>query len=468
MDFISRVKEGIGTYIQKGDSVVVGVSGGPDSTALLHILNNLKNEYKLKIFVAHFNHKLRGKASEADAIFVKKLADSYGLDFIKAESDTKSVAAGRKGGLEKVAREERYVFFIKSALTFGAKKIVLAHTKDENIETILYRFIKGAGAHGLSGIPAVRKVFEGEFGIRNLSGINLYIVRPLVNEYKSDLLVYFRQNGLKYRVDASNEKNIYDRNKIRNVLIPLIEKKFNPNFKENISNMASILGAENDYIELETEKQAGRVMKGGDDGCVYINVNSLKKMHPAIRARVIMAALQRILEHHRKIRFPLIKSIESVLAGRKNVALPESFDCYIEAGSLVFARKEIKEKETKIIRIESITGTDEYAFGGRKLRIKVLKNTGKFKLTDKKKAYLDSEKVRFPVYIRRRKEGDRFMPYGMDKLVKLKKYLNTAKIHKDPVLVTDKSRILWVAGSRIDDRYKVTQDTRRILLVEMI
>jgi tRNA(Ile)-lysidine synthase len=467
MEFIERVRESIGNFIQKGDKIIVGVSGGPDSTALLHLLASFRKELKLTLRVAHFNHKLRGKASEADAVFVKKLADSYGLDFIKAESDTKSVAARTKGGLEKVARDERYIFFIRTALTFGATKIALAHTKDEDIETVLFRFIKGAGAHGLSGIPDVRKVYEGEFGIKDLK-TDLYIIRPLLFEYKADILAHFRKQGMKFRTDASNEKNLYARNKIRNVLIPLIEKEFNPNFKENISNMSAILDAENDYLELITDKVARKEIRQDEDDIISVSVRSLKKMHPAVRSRVIMAALQRILEHHRKIKFQLIKGIEALLSGGKNAALPEKFDCWVEGGRLVFARKQPPPEEQKPVVIESITGVDAYEFGGKKFRLSVIKNTGNLKLKDKKKAYIDSEKAKFPVVIRHRKKGDRFVPYGMKESVKLKKFINTSKLKAGPVVVADKGRVMWVVGERLDDRFKVTPDTRRILLIELV
>jgi tRNA(Ile)-lysidine synthase len=467
MDFITRIKEGIGNFIQKGDKIIVGVSGGPDSTALLHLLASFKKEYRLTLHVAHFNHRLRGKASEADVVFVKKLADSYGLDFIKAESDTKAVAARLKGGLEKVARDERYIFFIKTALTFGATKIALAHTKDEDIETILFRFIKGAGAHGLSGIPDVRKVYDGEYGIHGLPA-DLYIIRPLLYEYKADILAHFRKQGMKFRTDASNEKNLYARNKIRNILIPLIEKEFNPNFKENISNMAAILDAENDYFEMITEKIAGREIRRDAEDVISISLRSMKKMHPAVRSRVIMTALQGILQHHRKIKFQLIKSIEALLSGKKNVALPEKFDCCVENGRLVFARKQPPPEKEKPILIESIAGVDAYEFGGKKLRLSVITNTGKLNLKNKNKAYIDSEKVKFPLFIRRRKEGDRFVPYGMKEPVKIKKFINTAKLKTGPVIVTDKTRVMWIAGERLDDRFKVTTDTRRILLIELV
>ncbi len=375
-DLYERVKENLNNFIKKGDKILVGVSGGPDSTLLLYILNNVKKEFNLKLYVAHFNHKLRGKASEEDAKFVAKLANSYGLDFIKGESDTRSVAELRRGGLEKVAREERYVFFIKTAISFGINKIALAHNKDDNIETVIHRFIKGAGAQGLSGIPAIRKICEGEFGIKSLP-FDIYIIRPLINEYKSSILEYFKKQGIKYRIDASNYENIYDRNKIRNILIPLVEKNFNMNFKENISNLAVLMGIENDYLQRESEKEARKIIRIEDENRVSINIKALKRLHPAIRLRVIRAALQMIFESKRKITFILIRNIENVIMGMKNINLPEDIRYRFENDSIIFERVEEAKEEISKITIEKITGIDVYKFGGQKIKFSIIKNTDK-------------------------------------------------------------------------------------------
>jgi tRNA(Ile)-lysidine synthase len=433
----------------------------------LYILNNVKKEYNLKLYVAHFNHKLRGKSSEEDAKFVSKLANSYGLDFIKGESDTRSVAELRRGGLEKVAREERYVFFIKTAISFGINKIALAHNKDDNIETVIHRFIKGSGAQGLSGIPAIRKICEGEFGIKSLP-FDIYIIRPLINEYKSSIIEYFKKMGIKYRIDASNYENVYDRNKIRNILIPLIEKKFNLNFKENISNLAILMGIENDFLQRESEKEARKIIKIQDEGKVLMNIKALKKLHPAIRLRVIRASLQMIFESKRKITFVLIRNIENFIMGKKHVNLPEDIKCIIENDKIIFERVEEAKEEISRITIEKITGVDVYKFGGKKIKFSVVKNTGKFNLKEKRKGFIDSEKVKFPIIIRRRKQGDRFIPYGMNEKVRLKKYLISAKIKEEPILVCDSKSIMWVAGSRIDERYKIENNTKRILIMELI
>lgn len=461
------MKDNLNNFIKKGDKILVGVSGGPDSTILLYILNRVKKEYNLKLYVAHFNHKLRGKASEEDAKFVAKLANSYGLDFIKGESDTRSIAEIRRGGLEKVAREERYVFFIKTAISFGINKIALAHNKDDNIETVIHRFIKGSGAQGLSGIPAIRKICEGEFGIKSLP-LDIYIIRPLINEYKSSILEYFKKEGIKYRIDASNYENVYDRNKIRNILVPIIEKKFNLNFKENISNLAVLMGIENDYLQRESEKEARKIIKIEDEGKISIKINSLKRLHPAIRLRVIRSAMQMIFESKRKITFVLIRNIENIIVGKKGINLPEDIKYKFDNDRIIFERVEEAKEEISKITIEKITGIDVYKFGGEKLKFSIVKNTGKFNLKDKRKAFIDSEKIKFPIIIRRRKAGDRFIPYGMDRKVRLKKYLISAKIKEEPVLICDFKNIMWVAGSRIDDRYKLTDTTKRILLIEIL
>ena len=372
-NLFERVKDNLGNFIKKGDKILVGVSGGPDSTLLLYILNGVKKEYNLKLYVAHFNHKLRGKASEKDAAFVAKLADNYGLDFIKGESDTRDVAETKRGGLEKVAREERYVFFIKTAISFGINKIALAHNKDDNIETVIHRFIKGSGAQGLSGIPAIRKICEGEFGIKSLPS-DIYIIRPLINEYKSSILDYFKKEGMKYRIDASNYENVYDRNKIRHILVPLIEKKFNSNFKENISNLAVLMGIENDYLQRESEKEARKIVKIEEEGRVSINVKVLKRLHPAIRLRVIRAAMQMIFESKRKITFVLIRNIDNVISGRKSINLPEDIKYRVENDRMIFERIEEAKEEISRITIEKITGVDVYKFGGKKIKFSVVKN----------------------------------------------------------------------------------------------
>jgi tRNA(Ile)-lysidine synthase len=427
----------------------------------------VKKEYNLKLYIAHFNHKLRGRASEEDAVFVAKLADAYGLDFIKGESDTRDVAETKRGGLEKVAREERYVFFIKTAISFGINKIALAHNKDDNIETVIHRFIKGSGAQGLSGIPAIRKICEGEFGIKSLPS-DIYVIRPLINEYKSSILDYFKKEGMKYRIDASNYENVYDRNKIRHILVPLVEKKFNSNFKENISNLAVLMGIENDYLQRESEKEARKIVKVEEEGRVSINVKVLKRLHPAIRLRVIRAVLQMIFESKRKITFVLIRNIDNVIFGRKNINLPEDIKYRIENDRIIFERVDEAKEEISRITIEKITGVDVYKFGGKKIKFSVVKNERKFNLKEKRKAFIDSEKVKFPIVIRRRRPGDRFMPFGMNAKVRLKKYLISAKIKEDPVLICDAKNIMWVAGSRIDERYKIENTTRRVLLVELL
>lgn len=466
-NLLERVKENLNNFIKKGDKILVGVSGGPDSTLLLYILNSVKKEYNLKLYVAHFNHKLRGKASEKDSKFVSKIANSYGLDFIRGESDTRSVAEIRRGGLEKVAREERYVFFIKTAISLGINKIALAHNKDDNIETVIHRFIKGSGAPGLSGIPAIRKVCEGEFGIKSLP-LDIYIIRPLINEYKSSILDYFKKEGIKYRIDASNFESVYDRNKIRNILIPVIEKNFNINFKENVSNFAVLMGIENDYLQRESEKEARKIIKIEDEGKVSINIRVLKRLHPAIRLRIIRSALHMIFESKRKITFALIRNIENVIMGKKNINLPEDIKWRLEEKRIIFERFEEAKEEISKITIEKITGIDVYKFGGQKIKFNIVKNTGKFNLKNKKKGFIDSEKVKFPIIIRRRKPGDRFMPFGMKQIVKLKKYLISAKIRENPILICDSRNIMWIAGHRIDERYKIESSTRRILFIELL
>ncbi|MCX8125422.1 MAG: tRNA lysidine(34) synthetase TilS, partial [Spirochaetes bacterium] len=179
-------------------------------------------------------------------------------------------------------------------------------------------------------------------------------------------------------------------------------------------------------------------------------------------------AMQMIFESKRKITFTLIRNIENIIIGKKCINLPEDIKFRFENDRIIFERIEEAKEEISKITIEKITGVDIYKFGGKKIKFSIIKNTGKFNLKEKNKGFIDSEKVKFPIIIRRRKAGDRFIPFGMTEKVRIKKFMISAKIKEEPILICDAKNIMWIAGVRIDDRYKITENTKRILLIEIL
>jgi tRNA(Ile)-lysidine synthase len=459
---VSSFTKNFHKFISKGDVVLVGVSGGPDSVALFHLLNLMKYTYKLTIYAAHFNHKLRGKDSVMDAAFVKKLAGLYGVPFIYGEKDIKKLALTSDGGTEKIAREERYKFFIENALRIHASKIAIAHNKDDNAETVLFRLISGSGAEGLSGIAPVRRVNYGEFGVNSLflKQGKLFLVRPLIGILKKDIVDYLKQEKLSFVIDSTNNSDMYVRNKIRHNLIPSIEKDYNLSFKDALANTAGIMTVENDFME-NAAKAAFSKSARFTGSSMELKISGLKSMHRAVRLRVLKSALKTMVLHQRKITSRVVSDAEECLLSGKKMSMPEGFVCEINGGSLV-VHKETKEVRRVPVIVKNVP--HNVIFDGAEFCFSEIDNKQRPDLKEPDHIYADLDKVVMPVTIRAKKNGDRFTPYGMTEKVRLKKYLNTSGSSGTAAVMSNKNGIIWAAG-RLDDSVKITPDTKRILKV---
>ena len=235
--------------IDKYDKIIVGVSGGPDSLALLYILNTLKKELKLKIHIAHLDHMLR-KNSAQDRKFVEGLARKLKLPVTTAQINVKALA--KKGSLEEIARNARLGFLFKVARDTRADKIALGHNLDDQAETVLMRILRGTGLYGLAGILPKREI----------SGYQ--IIRPLIEVRRKEIETYLKQKKIRPRIDISNSQEIYFRNKIRHKLLPLLEKEYNKNAKEVLSNMAETVGNDYDYLSGKAKAAYVSICIGGE------------------------------------------------------------------------------------------------------------------------------------------------------------------------------------------------------------
>ena len=339
MNLFLSVKNKIRNYISKGDSVIACVSGGPDSVAMLDLLFVMRKSEKFRLCVAHFNHKMRGRESRRDAAYVKKLASSYGLPFIYGEKDINKISKKSGFGPEKTAREERYRFFIREASKRKANKIALGHNLDDNAETMIFRFIKGAGSGALTGMPPARNIGQGEFGLKVKKPP--VIIRPLISEAGKDIKFYLKKKGIKFRTDSTNKENLYERNRVRNRLIPFVEENFNKNLKYTLSGTAAILSAENEFIQSVSDSVYPEIIfKRGR--FLRIDADRLKGINRAVRIRVIRAALKELLSHHRNITFNLISDIEEALLSGKTAHLPENFELKKKKGKMLFSKRKQK------------------------------------------------------------------------------------------------------------------------------
>lgn len=250
---------------------LIGVSGGRDSIALLNWLVNLG--YK-KLIVCHLNHQLRGRSSDADARFVEKLAAKYRVDFELGAANVRALAKKKKMSMETAAREARYSFFAKAAKRHGCRTIFLAHHADDLVETFLFNLIRGAG---LTGLAAMRDV-----STRRVDNVDLAIVRPLLSVWRTEIDDYAREHRLKFREDASNKNLAPMRNRIRNRIIPYLEKNLGRNIRQNIWRTAIIAAEEENWIDSEVPDSAN----------ADLSVPKLRALSVALQRRIILKWLR--------------------------------------------------------------------------------------------------------------------------------------------------------------------------------
>ena len=260
--------------IESGDKIVLGVSGGPDSISMLNILNEIKEEFKFEIYVAHVNHMIRKEADE-DERYVQKYCEKNNIQFFVKRADVEQIAKAKKLGTEETGRKIRYDFFEE----VDANKIAIAHNKNDKIETIIMNLLRGSSVSGLKGIEPKRD--------------NKYI-RPLIECERQEIEQYCEENKLEPRIDKTNFENDYTRNKIRNIVIPYIKKEFNPNIIETIDRLSQVATEESSYIELQAKEVYNKLLIQETENQIILNLKEFNKQNKVIKSRIILLAVKKI------------------------------------------------------------------------------------------------------------------------------------------------------------------------------
>lgn len=269
--------------IQNGDKIVIGVSGGPDSICLLHILNNLKEKYNIQLCVAHINHMIRENA---------KIDEQYVVDFCKKidvpafvlHSEVLNLAKQQKISIEEAGRNVRYEFFDEVLEKTGSNKIAIAHNYNDKAETVIMNVLRGSGISGLKGIEAKRD--------------NKYI-RPLIECTREEIENYCKENNLETRHDESNDENIYKRNKIRNIVIPYIKEEFNNNIISTINRLSIVATQEDEYINKIVEKEYNNICISKKENEIELDLKKFNNLDIVIKNRMILYIVN-ILRQHTK------------------------------------------------------------------------------------------------------------------------------------------------------------------------
>jgi len=509
--------------IEKGENVLVGVSGGPDSICLLHILDYLSDELDIKnILAMHVNHMLRGEESDADEEYVKELCETLGIKLFSVAINVKEIAEKTNLSIEEAAREARYNKFKALAEKIGNCKIAVAHNRNDQAETVLMNIIRGTGLDGLKGIDYKRG----------------NIIRPLLDVDRKEIEEYCIRHNLKPRTDSTNLMNIYTRNKIRLDVIPYINENFNVDIIENIVRMADLVRDDISYLKFVTEeayykcllkpdyenenKESSRYgAKSGDalkmkskdvvkrlyvertcddyDNVVLLDINKLKKLHKSIIKRVLRLAVENVRGNIKDIESVHINQIfQLCLEGRTGaeIHLPTNIRAAKSYNILkIFACKDSeynKDNNTRenkseqlqkttlqghsvnipgITRIEELNIEIEGTILNKESLddIENLKKMGYNSLIQ----FFDYEKIKEgpEVVLRNRHKGDLIKPLKSGGTKKLKEFMIDNKIPRDirdKILLLAKEReIIWVIGYRISDKFKVTENTKSILKLEV-
>ena len=461
---------------QPGNSVLIGVSGGPDSVALLYVLNILASRLSLGLGVAHLNHCLRQKESDHDAAFVESLAKKLNLPCYIQETDIRTYQRQHKLSTEEAARQVRYTFYNSVAATHRFSKVALGHHSDDNAELVLMYLFRGSGPLGLGGIPPVR---------------DAAIVRPFIEVGRPEIMDFLDKNGLEYVCDRSNQDVRFLRNRVRQHLIPLLKKEYNPTLVESLNRVSAILRSEDEWMEALVTPLYDQAVAAAQEHKTVLLVSKLSHLPAAAVRRIVRRVIAAIKGDLRRISFRHILAITRLIASgpeMRRLDLPDRISVRREGEHLIFS------KETMPLRLvrnpfgaaPSISTAPDYSYEIREPGILLIREIGrclKFEAADKKRlkdfrqaghltAFFDMDRLHFPLKVRNYRPGDCFTPLGMTGTQKIKKYFIDNKVPRAerircPLLLSA-GKIIWVAGHRIADSVKVLPTTQRVLKVEQV
>ena len=275
----NKVIETIKKYglIQAKDKIVLGVSGGPDSITMLDILRQIQEEFDFEIVVAHINHMIRKEAIQ-DEEYVKKYCEKNSIEFFVKRIDVMSVANNRKIGTEEAGRFVRYEFFDEILKQTESNKIAIAHNKNDKVETIIMHVLRGSGLSGLKGIEPIRG----------------NIIRPLIECEREEIEKYCDENRLEPRIDKTNFENDYTRNKIRNIVIPYIEKELNPNIIETIDRLSEVVKKEDRYLEKVALDVYDKILIKQELGQIILELKGFNEQDEVIKSRIILYTVKKL------------------------------------------------------------------------------------------------------------------------------------------------------------------------------
>lgn len=436
------------------EKLLLAVSGGPDSMAMLFAMKNISETMGFKLFIAHVNHGVRGELALRDQVFVEKTAKELNIPYYTKNVDM--VAYGKELGIssEDAGRLLRYGFFREVLSNLGGGYICVAHNKNDQAETVLLRILRGTGVEGLKAMELI----SGD------------IIRPLINVERTEIEDYIRDNKIETMLDHTNLQAIYSRNKVRLELIPYIQENFNPNIIDSLCRLSEIASWEMEIINKVVEKKFNLLVKNISSNSIIFKGDEFLSEDDSIKRKLIRRGIHHILGHLNGIQEVNVGTVLDLFNNGitgKAIHLPNNLMARISYNDYVIKTRKEEAKDPNIYKLHMGVNRIE------KLNMIVeISNVGEkdINFSDKSIKYFNKDMIHGDISIRFRADGDRFVPFGGRGTKKIKDYFIDKKIPKDkrdmtPIIV-DEEKILWIVGLSIDDRVRVI-DQCNVLKIEV-
>lgn len=436
------------------EKLLLAVSGGPDSMAMLFAMKNISETMGFKLFIAHVNHGVRGELALRDQVFVEKTAKELNIPYYTKNVDM--VAYGKELGIssEDAGRLLRYGFFREVLSNLGGGYICVAHNKNDQAETVLLRILRGTGVEGLKAMELI----SGD------------IIRPLINVERTEIEDYIRDNKIETMLDHTNLQAIYSRNKVRLELIPYIQENFNPNIIDSLCRLSEIASWEMEIINKVVEKKFNLLVKNISSNSIIFKGDEFLSEDDSIKRKLIRRGIHHILGHLNGIQEVNVGTVLDLFNNGitgKAIHLPNNLMARISYNDYVIKTRKEEAKDLNIYKLHMGVNRIE------KLNMIVeISNVGEkdINFSDKSIKYFNKDMIHGDISIRFRADGDRFVPFGGRGTKKIKDYFIDKKIPKDkrdmtPIIV-DEEKILWIVGLSIDDRVRVI-DQCNVLKIEV-
>ena len=473
---LKKVRDYVEKYhmLQKGDALVVGVSGGADSVCLLFALADLRKDYDIDLWVVHVNHGIREEAGQ-DADYVEALCDRLDIPFFLFEENVESLAKENGLSTEEAGRKLRYECFGKvlreqagDKCSVGKAKIAVAHNQNDRAETMLFHLFRGSGLTGLGSIRPVRD----------------NVIRPLLCLSRREIEAYLDAEGIAYQVDATNKEDLYARNKIRNRVLPYVEENISAGAVEHIAMAAQRVSESQEYIRQTVETLFEKYVVQEEKGEFSVFAPDMIALHPFLRSELILSLFEALVPYRKDIGAVHVGQVEDLMlqSGNRQVDLPYGIEAKRRYDVITLSlQKTIKGEASKAaegygsIQVEVTEGLvrDVELPEGQVLKFSLLPCQKGMEIPQNQYTkWFDYDKIKNYITVRNRLAGDYLTINEALQKKSLQDYMVDAKIPKElrggVWLLADEQHILWVVGYRISQEYKVTENTKRILQVQLL